>query len=45
MVGQSCETDTKLSGHIYDLRLWSRAIAAPDIAAHRKVTVVYSTIH
>lgn len=37
LVGESLETDSKLDGHVYDLRVWSRAIAVTDVAGCRKV--------
>lgn len=37
VVGQSLDTEGSLSGHVYDLRLWSRALAASEVAPGLKV--------
>lgn len=36
-VGMSFEIDQRLAAHVHDLRLWSRAVSASEIARGRKV--------
>lgn len=37
VVGESLDTDGSLSGHVYDFRLWSRALTASEVAPGLKV--------
>lgn len=37
VLGQSLDTDEILLGHVYDFRLWSRALTVSEVAAGRKV--------
>lgn len=36
-LGQSLDTDDILLGHVYDFRLWSRALTVSEVAAGCKV--------
>lgn len=41
-IGASVESETIFPGHVYDFRLWSRALTAADVAPGLKVrTYVY----
>lgn len=37
VIGASLDIETTMDGHVYDFRLWSRALSATDVAAGRKV--------
>ena len=37
VVGESLDFEGSLSGHVYDFRLWSRALTAADVAPGLKV--------
>lgn len=36
-IGLSLETDQRLTAHIYDFRLWGKALSVTDITNGRKV--------
>jgi len=37
LLGESLDTDGSLNGHVYDFRLWSRALATAEVATGLKV--------
>ena len=37
VLGHSLDTEGSFSGHVYDFRLWSRALSAADVAPGLKV--------
>lgn len=37
LLGESLDTDGSLNGHVYDFRLWSRALATAEVAPGLKV--------
>ncbi|CAN0181713.1 unnamed protein product [Pylaiella littoralis] len=40
VIGSSLDIETTMDGHVYDFRLWSRALSATDVAAGRKALPV-----
>lgn len=38
VMGNSLESEESLDGYVYDLRLWSRALSAAEVAQGRKVS-------